>query len=210
MTLRNATLRRMTTAFGVALLTLLVAVPALAGPPTDFVKGRSDKLFNIINQPVGKERTAALKSEVHTLIDYEELAKRALGVHWEKRTPAEKQEFITILEELVELNYANRFKSGTTNASYKVRYTDEKVREKTRQSIVKTEVDYAGESTGLDYKLFQREGAAAGEYTIYDVVFDDISLEETYRDSYVPIIDKEGWASLVKRMKDRLVELRKG
>lgn len=211
MTLRLASpLRRLGASFGAALLTLLIAIPAFAGPPTDFVKAKSDKLFNIINQPVGKDRTAALKTEVHTLVDYEELAKRALGQHWEKRTPAEKQEFIGLLEELVELNYANRFKSGSKEASYKVRYTDEKVREKTRQAIVKTMVDYGGESTGLDYKLLQREGAAPGEFTIYDVVFDDISLEETYRDSYVPIIDKEGWPSLIKRMKDRLAELRKG
>lgn len=205
----NRVLHRLTTALLAALLTLAIAIPAFAGPPTDFVKGKSDRLFNIINQPVGKERTESLKTEVRTLVDYNELAGRALGEHWTKRSDAEKQEFIALLEELVEVNYANRFKSHSKELSYKVNYVDEKIREKTGQAIVKTRVDYGKEATSLDYKLLQR-GADTTTFTIYDIVFDDISLEETYRESYVPIIAKEGWASLIKRMKDRLAELKKG
>ena len=199
---RNAA-RRLTTALFTTLLTLLIAIPAFAGPPTDFVKGKSDKLFNIINQPVGKERTAALKGEVRSLVAYEELAKRALGEHWTSRTEPEKKEFISLLEELVELNYANRFQSRGKDLSYKVRYTDEKTRKD--QAIVKTEVDYGKEVTTLDYKLLK----SAETFIIFDVVFDDISLEETYRESYVPIIAKNGWADLIKRMKERLAELKK-
>lgn len=188
------------------LLALLIAAPALAGVPTDFVKKKSEKLFEVVNQPVGPSRTAALKAEARTLVNYEELARRALGKHWEARSEAEQKAFIDLLEKLVELNYANRFKSKAKATKYAVDYTGEKVREETGQAIVKTKVTYGAEVFTLDYKLLTPKG---GDPTIYDAVFDDISLEETYRDSYVPIIEKEGWASLMKRMEDKLASLSK-
>lgn len=189
----------------VALVTLTST--ALAGPPTDFVKLKSDSLFGILNQPVGPKRTKALKSEVRALVAYDELASRALGEHWTSRSDAERKEFISLLEELVELNYANKFKGESGDLKYVVSYTGEKVRASTGQAIVKTAVDYGEEKVLLDYKLLSGKTPKKG-YVIYDIVFDDVSLEETYRESYVPIIAKEGWGSLIKRMKDKLSELR--
>ena len=187
-----------------ACLVMLIALPALAGPPTDFVKKKSTELFNVVNQPVGKARTSAMKKEVRGLVNYEELASRALGAHWKARSESEKKTFIGLLEQLVELNYADRFKEKSGDKTYEVKYLGEKVRASTKQAIVKTAVDYGGETFTFDYKLLELKDA----YTIYDIVFDDISLEETYRESYVPIIDKEGWASLIKRMETKLEELR--
>jgi phospholipid transport system substrate-binding protein len=187
-----------------ACVVLLMAVPAFAGPSTDFVKKKSSELFNVVNQPVGKARTAAMKKEVRGLVNYEELASRALGAHWKARSAAEKKKFIGLLEQLVELNYADRFKEKSGDKNYEVKYLGEKVRESTKQAIVKTSVSYGGETFTFDYKLVE----GGGGFTIYDIVFDDISLEETYRESYVPIIDKEGWASLIGRMESKLKELR--
>lgn len=187
-------------------LLLCFALPAFAGPPTDFVKARSNKLFEVVNQPIGPKRTSAMQAEVRALINYEEMAKRSLGKHWEARTDAEKKKFITLLESLVELNYADRFQDSQKDVQYKVDYTDEKVRKSTGQAIVKTSITHGKETFTIDYKMIP---AKEKEFSIYDVVFDDISLEETYRESYVPIIDKEGWASLIKRMEDKLVELKK-
>lgn len=195
--------------FSALALVLLVALaaPAWAGPPTDFVKGKSSKLFEIINSDLGPKRTESMKKEVRALVDYEELATRALGKHWAARSPEEKKEFISLLEQLVELNYADRFKDKKSGQNYTIKYTDEKVRESTGQAIVKTAISYGSEGFTLDYKLIQK--GDKGEFTIYDAVFDEISLEETYREAYVPIIEKEGWASLVKRMKEKLAELKK-
>jgi phospholipid transport system substrate-binding protein len=205
--MNHSTTSRGLSALLIALLVALAA-PAWAGPPTDFVKQKSTQLFEIINQDLGPKRTESMKKEVRALVNYEELATRALGEQWQKRSPDEKKEFIALLEQLVELNYANRFQDKKAGQNYQVKYTDEKVREASKQAIVKTVVTYGGESFTLDYKLLQREGDAG--FVIYDAVFDEISLEETYREAYVPIIEKEGWASLIKRMKDKLAELKKG
>lgn len=204
--LMSDTLRASLLGLVLAALTLAITSPAFAGPPTDFVKNKSAKLVEIINQPVGDARTKAMQGEVRTLVNYDELAKRALGEHWAKRSEAERKEFISLLERLVELNYANRFKEKRSGQDYKVNYTDEKERAETGQAIVKTEISYGKDVFTIDYKLVNVSQA----YTIYDIVFDEVSLEETYREAYVPIIAKEGWASLLKRMKDKLTELERG
>jgi len=188
-----------------AILVLLMTAVAFAGPPTDFVRTKSKQLIDIVNQAPGKARTKALKKEARSLIDYQELAKRALGKHWADRSEQEKKDFIELLESLVELNYADRFKQKSSDANYEVQYLDEKVRKK--MAIVKTRVKYSKDDFTLAYKLLERKNAEGG-YIIFDAVFDDVSLEESYRDAYVPIIEKEGWASLMKRMNAKLKELK--
>ena len=198
-------LLRAGTSSAAAIVVLLMTAVAFAGPPTDFVRAKSKQLIDIVNQAPGKARTNALKKEARSLIDYQELAKRALGEHWEARSDKEKKEFIELLESLVELNYADRFKQKSSDANYEVKYLDEKVRKK--MAIVKTQVTYSKDQFTLAYKLLERKSADGG-FIIFDAVFDDVSLEESYRDAYVPIIEKEGWASLMKRMNDKLKELK--
>lgn len=190
---------------GVAFIVLLMAAVAFAGPPTDFVKTKSKQLIEIVNQNPSKARTKALKKEARSLIDYEELAKRALGKHWEARSDQEKKDFVQLLESLVELNYADRFKQKSSDANYEVSYLKEKVRK--NQAVVKTRVKYSQDQFTIDYKLMERKSADGG-FIIYDAVFDDVSLEESYGEAYVPIIEKEGWDALMKRMRDKLKELK--
>jgi phospholipid transport system substrate-binding protein len=47
----------------------------------------------------------------------------------------------------------------------------------------------------------------ADGWVIYDIVIDDISLVETYRDAYTEIIEKEGWDSLISRMEEKAAQL---
>lgn len=185
----------------VAALVLMIALPALAGPPTDFVKKKSDDLFAIVNQPVGKARTDAMRAEVRKLIDYNQLAQRSLGAEWKKLNPHGQAQFTGLLETIVELNYANRFKEKSAGKDYKPEYSDEKVRGNV--AIVKTKVTYDGETFSIDYKV----NMSTKEPTIFDAVFDDVSLEETYRTAYVPLIQKEGWTGMFKRMTDKCKEL---
>lgn len=201
-----APLARFGAALSLALAVLMVSAVALAGPPTDFVKGKSVKLLDIANQDPSPKRTKALRAEARALIDYEELAKRSLGKHWEARSADEKKTFITLLESIVELNYSDRFNRKAGEKTFSTKYLGEKTRK--NQAIVKTTIKNGPEVFTVDYKLLARESAEGG-FVIYDVVFDEVSLEETYRDSYVPIIEKEGWPSLIKRMRSKLAELKK-
>lgn len=193
---------RILTSFLALLLTAAFAAPAWASAPTDYVKKRTENVTKILSQKDSKKRQTSLKKVLEETIDFRELASRALGDHWAKRTPEEQQEFLDLLQELLQANYEGKLSGKSLGKDYQIKYEDERVRDD--RAIVKTIVVAKEESKPVDYKLFKK----GEEWSIYDVVIDDISLEETYRDSYVEIIEKEGWPSLIQRMKDKAAEIR--
>ncbi len=186
------------------LLTMTFATSAFAGAPTDYVKTKAEDVAKILAGKPSKKRTAKFQEVLESTIDFRELASRSLGEHWTVRKPEEQQEFLDLLQKLLRANYEKKLSGNTLGKDYTISYGEEKTR-KTR-AIVKTSVVYKEESKPVDYKLYQADKA----WKIYDIVIDDISLEETYRESYVEIIEEEGWNSLIQRMKDRLKEVESG
>src|SRR5437899_10392871 len=85
-----------------AILLLLVAVPApvSAGPPTDQLRSRVDRVSNVLEDPAfrGEAKAALRRAEIRRIaddiFDFGEMAKRSLGRHWEERTAAERNEFV--------------------------------------------------------------------------------------------------------------------
>lgn len=177
--------------------------PAWAGEPTEFVKQRTEKVAQTLSKKESKKRVKELDALVQESIDFRELASRSLKGYWEKRTPEEQQEFLTLLQELLQANYEGKLKGKTLDKDYKIEYGDEKTRD--NLAIVRTKVIVKADFKPVAYKLLQREDKT---WVVYDIVIDDISLEETYRESYTEIIKDEGWASLIDRMKARAKELR--
>lgn len=190
------------TALFAALLIALAGTTAWAGPPTDYVKKKTGTVTDTLEKPDSKKRQKNLHKILEETIDFRELASRALGEHWEARTPEEQQQFLDLLQELLQANYEGKLEGSSLGEDYEIKYLEEKTRGD--KAIVKTMVVTKEEEKPVDYKLVEKEAG----WTIFDVVIDDISLEETYRESYTEIIEKEGWDSLIKRMKDKAKELR--
>ena len=193
---------RIMTGFFTFLVVLMLSAFAFASP-TEYVQKRTGEVTKILSQKDTPKRQKKLKKVVQETIDFRELAARALGEHWAKRTPEEQQEFLDLLQELLQANYEGKLTGKKLGKDYEIKYEAEKTRDD--KAIVKTIVAGKQDSRPVDYKLLKKEDA----WTIYDVVIDDISLEETYRDSYVEIIESEGWAALIQRMKDKAEEARK-
>lgn len=181
---------------------LVLSAEAFAGAPTDYVKAKADDVTKLLSGKATKKRSDDLRKFLNTAIDFRELAARSLGKHWEARTDAERQEFLDLLQELIRANYEEKLEGRVIGKDFKIEYVDEKTRDD--RAIVKTTVVVKGESKPIDYKLNAREG----NWSVYDVVIDDISLEETYRDAYVEIIEDEGWDALIQRMKDKVAEVK--
>lgn len=191
---------------GIALGTaLLVGSVAWAGPATEYVQSKTNQITKLVAEKPTKKRDEKLREVINETLDFRELASRSLGKHWEERTPEEQAEFLDLLQELLRSNYEVRLGGKSFKSSeYEISYEDEKVRGD--RAIVKSLVKYKEESRPIDYRLLQRDKT----WVIYDVVIDDISLEETYRESYVEIIETDGWAELIKLMKEKVKEIKKG
>src|SRR5689334_5459254 len=86
----------------------IFALSANAGEPLEVVKSGAEKVIQILRdhkylpKEKKKERVERLKEVIDPLFDYDEMAKRALGTHWRRRTPAEQEEFVKLFREFLE------------------------------------------------------------------------------------------------------------
>src|SRR5262245_48703127 len=108
---------RSKTAIGV--LVLCLALPTVAssaeraGLPTEQLRASIDKVLKLVGDPAGRrepprERRIALRKIADEIFDWEETAKRSLGVHWRERTPAEREEFVRLFADLLERSYMTK------------------------------------------------------------------------------------------------------
>src|SRR4249919_828216 len=89
------------------MLVLLSASPGVAGEANDQLKQSVDKVLAILNNPTLKgtgnsqEQRQKVKEVVYSRFDFNEMAKRALGSQWQKRSPEEQKEFVQLFTSLL-------------------------------------------------------------------------------------------------------------
>src|SRR5262245_36658717 len=91
-----------------ALLSSSIGVYAVAEPesPTQLVQRLVKAITSIKPTPHGRlpptdqAANAAASKEANAILDIPAVGQRTLGKHWQARTPTERQEFITLLEQL--------------------------------------------------------------------------------------------------------------
>jgi phospholipid transport system substrate-binding protein len=136
---------------------------------------------------------------VRDFLDIDELGKRAMADQWSKLTPAQQTEFLTTLRALIEDNYIRGLRA---NLQYTVDYTGESV-DKDGNTVVTTVINTKRKNRNMkisvDYVL-QKEG---NKYKAWDVKTDGVGLVENYRAQFNKIIEKEGFAGLIAKMKKK-------
>lgn len=183
-------------------LLLCSSALAFAGAPTDFVKKKTTEVSSILSKKESKSRAKKLDRVIQKTIDFEALAARSLKGYWEKRTEEERKEFLGLLQQLLQSNYEKKLSGKKLEKDYTVTYVSEATRGNV--AIVKTSIKHKSETKPVHYKLQKTDKT----WIAYDIVIDDISLEETYRESYTEIIKEEGWPALIVRMKDKVKQIK--
>lgn len=188
-----------------ALSLILKGFPAYAGEPTEQVKKTVDKVIEILkNKELKKpnkteERRSALRRATDERFDYEEMAKRSLSIHWAKRTPQEKKEFVSLFKDLLERSYINKIESYSDET---ILYTSESI--ESDYSIVKTKIiTKRNVEVPVDYKLYK----SANQWKVYDISIEGVSLISNYRNQFNKIIRTHSYDELVKRLKTKKDEI---
>lgn len=182
-------------------LALGTAAPASAATPTETLKGYSDVVLKILEDPALKtpdrkhERRAAVRKVAEEVFDIGETAKRALGPHWQQRSPAEKEEFTQLFADLLETTYIARIDEY---GGERIRYTGEKI--DGDNAVVQTRVVAKnGTEAPVEARMLKR----GDRWYIYDVLIENISLIANYRAQFDKIIRTSSYNELVKRLRDR-------
>ena len=185
----------------VAILYLLVAVSTRAGGPTDELRGAIEKVQTILNDPqlkaAGKKggRLDKLRQVIQPKFDFTEMAKRSLGTNWQRRNPEEQRDFVKVFTDLLENAYVDSIDSYDGE---KVVFTNEK-QDKEYGEVNTKIVTKKGEEFSVNYKLHQ----ASGNWKVYDVVIENISIVNNYRAQFNRVIVKSSYEELVRTMKEK-------
>ena len=191
-----------TTKVLIAASLLLGAVgPAWAGAPTDTLREYTDAVQKVLEDPAFKgedrrnERRAAVRKLAAEAFDVQETARRALGTHWQQRSPAEREEFVQLFADLLEHTYISKV---DLYGGERLRFTDERV--DGESAVVRAKVvTKQGTEVPIEGRMHKR-----GErWLIYDVVIENISLIANYRAQFDRIIRTSSYAELVKRLRNR-------
>jgi len=187
-----------------SLLALIVAtaVPATAGEPTDQIRQRVDDVVRVLEDPALQskpvERHAAVRKIAEEIFDYPDTARRALGPHWNPRTPQERQEFIRLFADLLDRAYIGKIE---LYQGEKVRYVGETINGD--DATVKTRiVTKKGSEVPVDYRLHLKDG----RWLVYDVVIEGVSLVSNYRTQFNKIVQTESYQVLVQKLKAKEAE----
>lgn len=187
--------------FAIVALALITAAPASAATPTETLKGYGDVVLKILEDPALKnperkhERRAAVRKVAEEVFDIGETAKRALGPHWQQRSPAEREEFTQLFADLLETAYISRIDEY---GGERIRYTGEKIDGDI--AVVQTRVlTKKGTEAPVDARMLKR----GDRWYIYDVLIENVSLISNYRAQFDKIIRTSSYGELVKRLRDR-------
>ena len=186
---------------------LSLALPGEAvASVTDEVKRAVDEVVRIVADPELKkpqkepQRRQALKDTIGKIFDYAEMAQRSMATHWKERTPAEKKEFTSLFETLLENSYAVKIESYHNEKIVYLKESDDGGYAEVKSKVIAPK----GDEYSLDYRLMQK----GGKWMVYDVVIEGVSLVSNYRGQFNRIINNQGYPELLKKLRAKSREIK--
>lgn len=190
---------------GIALtliILLIVPLSVYAGAPLESVKGNINKVLDVLRDPAlkgesgKKTKRQKIRSISDKMFDYSELSRRTLGIDWKKLNTAQQNEFTDLYKCLLEDAYADKI----------INYTDEKVdfsrenqlSEKTFE--VQTTILTKKADIPISYRVIQKDG----EWKVYDVVIEGVSLINNYRNQFREILMNKSPEVLIDTLKKKV------
>lgn len=180
----------------------LSSVSVFSATPLETIKPQVDQALEVLRDPVLKAESAKAAKEkkiwaiLDSVFDYTELSKRTLAQNWRKLSPDQQKEFISLFGKLLGSVYMDRI----------IAYKDEKVvfgkvtnlSDKTAE--VQSEVVRSSKSIPIHYRMILKNG----EWKVYDVVIEGVSLVQNYRSQFREILMNKPPEDLLKILREKV------
>lgn len=193
---------------GVLLISTVIVAPARAG--TDeaavFVNGLADQALTYLGDPslAEDERAALFRELFREGFAVRGIAKFSLGRYWRSTDDAQREEYLSLFENVIIDTWSKRFGQYSGEA-FEVRDAtalsdsgDESV--SIVQSLVWTSPDTP---VRVDWRV-----ASKGDvYKVTDVTVEGVSMANTQRDEYASLVRQAGVEGLLARLRERSGEI---
>lgn len=149
------------------------------------------------DEKVWQKQREGVSRIVSEKFDMREMAKRSLAKYWNKRTPAEQDDFSELFGELIKNTYIERLRSfsGTRDGTS---FDKEIVRD--GKGVVHSVVWQNGQQISVVYRMYSK----GDTWLVYDVVIENVSLVQNYRSQFAQAIQKDGYEALIRKIQENL------
>jgi phospholipid transport system substrate-binding protein len=194
---------------GPAILALLglvaLGTPAEAGAPTDQLKGATDRVLGILQNPQLKEparadeRRTQIRAVANEIFDWQETGKRALALGAKACSVQQREEFSPLFADLIERSYVGKLE---LYSGERIVYAGESV--EGDEATVRTKLfTKSNAEIPIDYKMLKQ----GDRWRAYDVTIERVSLVANYRSQFNRIIQQSNCGELIKKLKTKQDEL---
>jgi len=188
----------------VLIIAILLMIPlhGFAATPMESVKAGVDKVLATLTDPAFKAKSkdqqlVQLTDAINTIFDFDELSKRTLGREWKKMTDAQQKEFVQLFRELLQGVYADRL----------LAYSDQKVIFDKENMLKKGTAEvqsYLQTADGKKIPLFYRLTDKSGDWKVYDVIIEGVSMVKNYRTQFREILAKDSPEKLLEILRNKV------
>lgn len=177
--------------------------PAFAGQdPMAVVQQTVNSALGVLRdkQVPAQQRRDQLKQIISRSFDFTEMSRSALGYHWKQISPDQQQEFTTVFTTFIEDSYLAKINDYSGQQVQFVRQTKDGV----QYAQVETNIVEAGKQPiAVNYRLLSDNG----NWKVYDVTVDAISIIANYRNQFNRVMNNQGYPKLIADLKSKQAAL---
>ncbi len=187
---------------------LSFALDAAANDPMAEVKAAIDDAMAVFkNKQIPlKERLEKLREIAEKHFDFPFMARSAVGYHWRTLSPAQREEFVPLFTRFMEDVYLNQLQEYTVEKveenvkTVAITFTKESFDDPQYAKVDSTVVLHDRPNPIQISYLLRRN---AGNWKIYDITVDAISVMANYRNQFNRVINNQGYDTLVSDLRKK-------
>lgn len=129
-------------------------------------------------------------------IDVDATGRYMLGKHWRKGTPEQRSRFLFELRKMLVRSYANAL--AEYKAGDQINYISERVSDDGKLAVVRVKIPRPKTRQPADvaYRLHRSNG----EWKVFDVTIEGVSMVTTYRSTFRSKLDRQGLESVIEEL----------
>lgn len=190
---------------GLLILMLFISpLQAKAGLPLDTVQGHVNNVLDVLRDPAlqGEANKEAKEKKIESIadqmFDYIALSRLTLGRSWKEFNKEQQKEFVSLYRSILEKAYMDKILS----------YTDEKVLFDKEMMLsenkaeVQTKIITKSTEIPINYRVYLKDG----QWRVYDVIIEGISLIQNYRTQFREILANNPPEEVLKILREKTGE----
>jgi phospholipid transport system substrate-binding protein len=183
------------------LILLLYPLQARAGSPLDTIEANVKNVLDVLRDPALKgeankeAKEKKIESVADQMFDYIALSRLTLGRSWREFNKEQQKEFVSLYRAILEKAYMDKILS----------YTDEKVLFDKEMMLsenkaeVQTRIITKSAEIPINYRVYLKDG----QWRVYDVIIEGISLIKNYRTQFREILVNNPPEEVLKILRDK-------